>query len=300
YSQSGGKRFSVLPHLARRCAFIKRLDDRRASSGLHGNHAWTLRSDPAQLFHFIERFPHADHSNSTARRVDDRVRQRPAHLLGHFVTHRLFALYAKRLFQGGHVEPALGLFAFTDHTSAIGNQTVNQGDLRAIAFTFHAIRHKNIFGHEEICFDVCRRRVGSEGAGRVPGRRRCNFLDAVMASHGYGSGHTSRLECARRVESFFFDENVRNLATRKQRREAFAERDRIYVRQNVAVAPHRFRFRSERFARYLAFERRKVVAHVKRSSTFRAQRLRAIGPKLLGAARTFKSNDLCHEPTLKT
>src|SRR6185369_3755133 len=102
YSQSGGKRFSVLPHLARRCAFLKRLDDRRASSGLHGNHAWTLRADPAQLFHFTKRFPHADHSNSAARRVDDRVRQRPAHLLGHFVTHRLFALCAKRLFQGGH------------------------------------------------------------------------------------------------------------------------------------------------------------------------------------------------------
>src|ERR1043166_5929344 len=56
--------------------------DWRAARGLDSEHAWSFFSDPAQRFHLVERFPHANQSGAAAGRIKNRVWEFPVKLLG--------------------------------------------------------------------------------------------------------------------------------------------------------------------------------------------------------------------------
>ena len=114
-------------------------NDWRATARLHREHARPFRVDPAERFHFIECFPHPDESGSSAGRIKNNIGQFPIELLGQLVAKGFFALDAIRFFQGRHVEPAFGVFSARDFGSAIGDQTIEQSDMRA------ELRHSMMF-----------------------------------------------------------------------------------------------------------------------------------------------------------
>src|ERR1017187_7594590 len=80
---------------------------RLAAFGLYGDHLGTAAADPAELLHFVERLPHADHADAATGGIEDGVRQFPIHLLGHFVAHGLLTFDAVGLFESTDIEPAL-------------------------------------------------------------------------------------------------------------------------------------------------------------------------------------------------
>ena len=102
----------VRPLLRDVLALGERLRDRRAAVGLDRDHPRPLRADPAELLHLVEGLPHADQARAAAGRIDDRVGQLPAEVLGELVAHRLLALDAVRLLERRDVVPALARRAF--------------------------------------------------------------------------------------------------------------------------------------------------------------------------------------------
>ena len=93
--------------------------DRRAAGGLHGDHLGALGADPAELLELVEGFPHADHADAAAGRVEDRVGQPPAELFGQLEAHGFFAFDAVGLFERRDFEPALGVLALGDDAAAV-------------------------------------------------------------------------------------------------------------------------------------------------------------------------------------
>jgi len=82
--------------------------DGLAAFRLHGDHLRPGLADPAKGLHFVEGLPHADNPDAATGGIEDRVRERPAHLLGELVSHGFLALDAIGLLECADVEPALG------------------------------------------------------------------------------------------------------------------------------------------------------------------------------------------------
>src|SRR5437773_7987598 len=80
-AQTGGNRVRVWKFCGGLFSRLERAHDRCASGGLHREHSWTLFADPAQRFHFIERFPHADEPGAAAGWIKNYVGQLPVALL---------------------------------------------------------------------------------------------------------------------------------------------------------------------------------------------------------------------------
>ena len=95
----------MLPPLGELVALLKRTNHRRAAFGLDRIHPRPLGADEPDRLQLVERLPHADEAGTAAGRIEDRVRQLPAELLGKLETHHLLALEAIRLLQGRAVEP---------------------------------------------------------------------------------------------------------------------------------------------------------------------------------------------------
>ena len=100
---------------------FERANDRRATGSLHREHARPVFPDPAECFHFVERFPHPDETSAAAGRIKNYIGQLPVQLLRQFVTERLFSFDPIRLFERGHVEPPFICFAAADFRGAIGD-----------------------------------------------------------------------------------------------------------------------------------------------------------------------------------
>ena len=108
HTQTGGDGCSILPRLRGRFIFVKGFNDRRAATRLNRYHARPRAADPAQFFHLVKSFPHADESRAAAGGVDDDIRQMPIELFGDLVAHGLFAFEPIGLFQSRDIEPAFG------------------------------------------------------------------------------------------------------------------------------------------------------------------------------------------------
>src|SRR5262249_17281442 len=116
----------VIPKSATRLVLFEPSNNRRAPFGLNGDHLRTARSDPTELLHLVEGLPHTDHAYAAASRIKDSVGQLPAHLFRDFVSHRLLAFDAVRLFECADVEPAFHRSTFGDHATTIADQAVDQ------------------------------------------------------------------------------------------------------------------------------------------------------------------------------
>jgi hypothetical protein len=108
------------------------LDDGRAAAGLNRDHARALGPDPADRLELVEDLPHANQPRAAAGRIEDRVGQLPAELLGKLEAHGLLALDPVGLLQGRAVEPAGRLLAVADNLAAIVDQAVDPVDSRAL------------------------------------------------------------------------------------------------------------------------------------------------------------------------
>src|ERR1019366_2387289 len=120
HAQAAGQGMRAVPEAAARFVFQVGAHHRLAAIRLHGDHLGAPAADPAELLHFVESLPHTDHAHATTGGIEDRVRQLPAHLLGHFVPHRLLAFDAVRLLERADVEPALFGALLGHHAAAIG------------------------------------------------------------------------------------------------------------------------------------------------------------------------------------
>ncbi len=100
------RRRRAFPALGELVAPFERADDRCAAGRLDRVHARALRPDQACGLELVEALPHANQAGAAAGRIEDRVRQGPAELLGKLEPHHFLALEAVRLLEGRAVEPA--------------------------------------------------------------------------------------------------------------------------------------------------------------------------------------------------
>ena len=112
------------------------------------------RIDPAERGHLGERLPHADHAGAAAGGIDDPVGQRPVELLRQLVAHRLLAFDAVRLLERRHVVPAAGLAELGGHLAGVGDQAVDERDLRAVQLALADERRLHVARHEDVRFNA--------------------------------------------------------------------------------------------------------------------------------------------------
>ena len=150
------------------------------------------------------------------------MRQPPAKLLGHLVSHRLLPFHAEWFLQSGNIKPVLLLFSLGDHSSAVANQPVHQCDPCAIRLAFHAVRQRHVLRHKNVCLETSLGCVGRQCASGVSGRRNRKLLQAVIFRHRNRGGKAASLERTGRIQAFILDKNIRELATGQHGSEAFA------------------------------------------------------------------------------
>src|SRR4029077_18428610 len=80
-AQAGSNRVRVLKFCSGFFSGLERANDRRATGSLHREHARPVFPDPAERFHFVERFPHPDETSAAAGRIKNHIRQLPVQLL---------------------------------------------------------------------------------------------------------------------------------------------------------------------------------------------------------------------------
>ena len=124
----------VLPRISKLPTILEGADNRSTTSRLYGHHPRSVAVYPPKFLHFRKGLPHANQPRPPTGGVNDHVGQPPTHLLGNFVTHRFLALDPIGLFKGGEVEPIISGQLFGSHFAAVGDQPVNQGDLRTQSF----------------------------------------------------------------------------------------------------------------------------------------------------------------------
>ena len=115
---------------------------------------------------------------------------------------------------------------------------VHHGHVRAIENAFKVVRHRHVFGHENVRGHLRCRRISRQRARRVAGRRRREVLESIMFCHGHGHRHTACLERPGRVRAFFLHEQPGMTTARQHRGPAFAQAHRLRIRQHVRIAPH--------------------------------------------------------------
>src|SRR6185437_9857083 len=81
-TDAGRDRGGILPPFRELLALLECSDHRRTSFGLHRIHARPLRADEADRLQLVEPLPHADEACAAAGRIEDRIGQLPAELLG--------------------------------------------------------------------------------------------------------------------------------------------------------------------------------------------------------------------------
>jgi hypothetical protein len=118
-------------------AFEEGLDDRSAALRLDRVHAGPLPTHEAHRLHLGEGLPHADEAGAAARRVEDRVGQRPAELLGDLVAHRLLAFDAVGLLERRALVPAVLLCLCRADAPGVRDQSVDHLHVRAVGLRFH-------------------------------------------------------------------------------------------------------------------------------------------------------------------
>src|SRR6476659_10568484 len=79
--QAGSNRVRVGKFCGVFFSSLERANDRRATGSLHREHARPVFPDPAECFHFVERFPHPDETSAAAGWIKSHIRQLPVQLL---------------------------------------------------------------------------------------------------------------------------------------------------------------------------------------------------------------------------
>src|SRR5207244_4577058 len=115
---------------------------------------------------------------------------------------------AIRLFKRGHVEPAFSSFEFGDLGAAIGDETVDESDLRSELATLGDVRARSVARHENVRFETGPGGVGRERSPGVACAPAGDFCRAEVFRHRYGNSHAARFETLRRILRFVFDPEI--------------------------------------------------------------------------------------------
>ena len=170
--------------------------NRSAAGRLNGDHFWPLAGHPAQLLHLFKGFPHADDAHAAARGIKDGIGILPAQLLHQLVSHGLLAFHAERFLERGDIEPSFGLLALGDDAAAVGDEPVDEREMRAVNLALHLVGERHIFGHEDVGLNSGCRSIGRQRSAGIACRWRSQLLDSIMPRHGHGQCQATRLECA--------------------------------------------------------------------------------------------------------
>jgi hypothetical protein len=162
------------------------------------------------------------------------------------------------LFQRRHVVPAERSAALGGHPSRVGDETVDERDVRAVQTALVDERTLRVARDEHFARETRGGRVGRGGVARVTGRRQRDRLRAQILRARDCRGLAARLEGVRGVERLVLDEEAfeaQRCAERSrvdERRESLAERHRRFAveeRHQLAIAPHVRRAADQRVAR---------------------------------------------------
>src|SRR5436190_19628521 len=244
--QAGSNRVRVLNFCTAFFSELERADDRRATGSLHRKHARPVLPDPAECFHFVERFPHPNKTSAAASRIKNHIGQLPVQLLRYFVTERLFSFDAIRLFQRRHVEPPFICFAPADFRGAIRYQSVDQGHVSAQFTTLNNVRARCVARHEDVRLHARSSRVCSKRATGISRAGNRELCCAEMFCHRNSHTHAAGLEALGRIQRLVFDPKIDAIGAvggTQQRCSAFAQRGGLNIgwqRQHFAVTPQRF------------------------------------------------------------
>ena len=159
-------------------------------------------------------------------------------------------------------------FQVGDFGGAIADEAVDQGDVSAVVVALDAVRHGNIFGHEDVGFEAGGGGVGGEGSGGVSGGGDGEFFQAEVARHGNAGGQAAGFERAGGVEAFVLDEDAGKLAAGEHGSETFAERDGIGFGKDGVVAPHGGGASGEVRGGKISLDRGEIVAGIENASVF--------------------------------
>ena len=194
----------------------------------------------------------------------------PAELFGNLVAHRLLALDAEGFFEGGDVEPAFLRLSLADEARAVADEAVDQRDVRTVELALDTVRDGHIFRHEDMGFDSGGGGICGEGSGGIAGRRDGEILQAVMARHRDGGRETASLEGAGGIQALVLSDDVGILAAGQHGGEAFTQRDRFDVGENLLIAPHVGGAFTQLGRTHRCLGGSHVVAHVQHAAIFRA------------------------------
>ena len=247
HAQAGGQCLRAFPE--RRIGAVRRKggDQRRAARGLHDDEANRLRLDPADLHQLLEGLPDADDADPAAGRVDDHIGQAPAELFRDLQPHRLLALDAIRLFQRRGVEPAVLFDALRDELAGVGDEAIDQRQVRTIDAALQLVDLRGILRHGDAQVNARLRAVGRPSAARVARGWHGHVQDAEFLSARNAGAGAARFERTARVEPFIFYEQLLQPQLRakfagvQHGRKALPQRHDVGVvlhRQQLPVAPH--------------------------------------------------------------
>src|SRR6266478_5267626 len=227
-------------------AGLERPHHRGAAGGLHGDHAGTFGADEADRFTFRKGLPHADQPGAAAGRIEDRVGQLPAQLLGELQPHGLLALDAIGLLEGRDVEPAYPLLSGADDLAAVVDQAIDPIDRRALQRDLADVHLRRVVRTEDRGLDAGAGGVGGKRCARIAVGRHRHVLDAEGLGHGNRHHEAAGLERSGRQPSFVVDQKLgaaepgREPRQPDNRRHGLAEADNVLGaadRQELTVAP---------------------------------------------------------------
>ena len=223
---------------------IERAHDGRAPARLHRHHARTTRVDPTHRLHFFEGLPHADQAGAAAGRIHDDVGERPSELLGQLVAERLLAFESIRLLQRRQIEATEARRVFDRRAAAVGNEPVDQMNVRAIGAALRGERGRDVGRHVHVGFDSGARRVSRQRARGVPRRGSRQDARTQLECLRHRHRHAARLERSGWIGAFVFDEEcvVFEAECRREPRRGDERCPAFGERQLEARVAHRLQF----------------------------------------------------------
>jgi hypothetical protein len=127
---------TLFPQVIFQKPFSKCLHDRGAPIRLDHHHARPVCLffiQPAEINHFIERFPHTDEACAASSGINYNIRQSPVQLLCNLVSHSLFTFNPERFLQRGKVKPFF-CHLFTHLACGLGDSSSSQPQVSTIFF----------------------------------------------------------------------------------------------------------------------------------------------------------------------
>ena len=177
HTQPGGNRGSPFPKLRICFSLLECLYNGGASARLDRDHLRPLATDPAQLFHLIERLPHPNQPSPPSGGINHHIRQLVVVLFRKFIPHRLLPFEPVRFLQGRYVEPICVRGTELVHSfGRVANVPFDEFDAGSAHERFFDIDLRRILREKNIRLQPGPGSVRRRSAGGISGRRDANLL----------------------------------------------------------------------------------------------------------------------------